>query len=111
LVIVCYKNNKGQEAVLKKTDFGNLWADLILLLGFVGLFPTLNDFNVIPQLQPFHLNYMEPGNKQNELKVITKWLRDELTKYHIPFGHYNMRLQTSKPVPRDLNNASTCILL
>ena len=50
--------------------FRNLQADLVPLLGLVGLFPKLNDVNVTPRLQLFHLHYTKTGNEQNEMKAI-----------------------------------------
>ena len=66
------KITKVKKPYLEKLIFRNLQADLIPLLGLVGLFPKLNDANVIPQLQLFHLYYTKPGNKQKETRVIAK---------------------------------------
>jgi len=66
------KTTKVKKPYLEKLIFRNLQADLIPLLGLVGLFPKLNDANVIPQLQLFHLYYTKPGNKQKETRVIAK---------------------------------------
>ena len=96
------KTTKVKKPCLEKTIFRNLQADLIPLLWLVGLFPKLNDVNVIPQLQLFHLHYTKPSNKQNEMKAIAN---------HTTLGQHNTRLQPHKGVPRDINEAITCILL
>ena len=87
------KTTKVKKPYLEKLIFRNLQADLIILFGLVGLFPKLNDVNVIPQLQLFHLHYTKPGNEQNEMKVIVEWLGRELTKNHVPFYQDTTGLQ------------------
>ena len=70
------KTTKVKKPYLEKLIFRNLQANLIPLRKLVGLFPWLNNANAIPQLQLFHLHYTKPGNKQNEMEVIAKWLGD-----------------------------------
>jgi hypothetical protein len=112
LAISCYKDNKWVKTpYLEKLIFRNLQADLIPVLGLICLFPKLNDVNVLPRLQVFHLHYTKPSNEQNGIKSIVKWLGEDLTKNRIMYPQYDTKSQKQKSVPRDLKEAISCALL